>query len=108
MHISTPWGGNKNSHEGGIPLTQPKRGRHMKEKDYVFEMRKKDDDPRLIIKGDELCVDDATALTVLSDYVRKAQSIANILACDMCVCMFTDGGCDGLDIALILSPEEEQ
>lgn len=108
MHISTPWGGNKNTHEGGQPLTQPKRGRHMKEKDYVFEMRKKDDDPRLIIKGDELCVDDATALTVLSDYVRKAQSIANILACDMCVCMFTDGGCDGLDIALILSPEEEQ
>ena len=80
----------------------------MKEKDYVFEMRKKDDDPRLIIKGDELCVDDATALTILSDYVRKAQAIANILACDMCVSMFTDGGCDGLDIALILSPEEEQ
>ena len=80
----------------------------MKEKNYVFEMRKKDDDPRLIIKGDELCVDDATALTILSDYVRKAQAIANILACDMCVGMFTDGGCDGLEIALTLSPEEEQ
>ena len=80
----------------------------MKEKNYVFEMRKAYDDPRIIIEGDELCVDDAVALSVLSDYVRKAQAIANILACDMHVGMFTDGGCQGLDIALILSPEEEQ
>ena len=80
----------------------------MKEKNYVFEMRKKYDDPRIIIEGDELRVDDAVALSVLSDYVRKAQAIANILACDMCVGMFTDGGCDGLEIALTLSPEEEQ
>ena len=80
----------------------------MKEKNYVFEMRKKDDDPRIIIEGNEACVDDATALTILSDYVRKAQAIANILACDMHVGMFTDDVCYGLDIALILSPEEEQ
>ena len=80
----------------------------MKEKDYVFEMRKAHDDPRIIIEGNEACVDDATALTILSDYVRKAQAIANILACDMHVNMFTDGGCDGLEIALILSPEGEQ
>ena len=80
----------------------------MKEKNYVFEMRKKDDDPRIIIEGNEACVDDATALTILSDYVRKAQAIANVLACDMHVGMFTDDVCYGLDIALILSPEEEQ
>ena len=80
----------------------------MKEKNYVFEMRKAHDDPRIIIEGNEACVDDATALTILSDYVRKAQAIANVLACDMHVNMFTDDVCQGLDIALILSPEEEQ
>ena len=80
----------------------------MKEKNYVFEMRKAHDDPRIIIDGDELCVDDAGALMHLSEYVRKAQAIANVLACDMHVGMFTDDVCQGLDIALILSPEEEQ
>ena len=80
----------------------------MKEKDYVFEIRKAHDDPRIIIEGAEVRTDDAGALMHLSEYARIAQALANILKCDMHLGMFPDGGGNGLEVALRFYPEKEE